>query len=1125
MPAFPNDQPEQDPVAAEAVQRAAALDDVLGGFAPSAAGSSGGHDVELPDVAGLMDTILLLRQAAAADGVVPGASQSPPPRSIGRHDILRLAGEGGFATVWEGFDTVLRRPVAVKVRRPEMLLSESLRRRFVREAEIASRLVHPHIVTIFEIGDDHGREFIAAEFCPGGNLSGWLERHPGPMPPRTAARLCQALCTAAAYAHAAGVVHRDIKPANVLLTPAPPGTEAILHESATAGPGLTVKLGDFGLGKLQESDDVAEQLTQLTRSGTSIGTPAWMAPEQIDRSFGPVGPATDVHALGLLLYRLLTGRAVRGGGTDAETYRQVLLDEPPAAERLVRSVPRDLAAVAATCLAKHPRDRYPTAAALADDLARWLDGRSTLARPLPPAGRAIRWIRRRPVVAGLAATAVVASLVAAWVGLERAREARAAAQQQAAIRTQQAVAELRRGFEALRAGNVSGARGQLEKTRGIDPALAESIAGRWLSRRMHGERAILLTPNPAVQQAASRPTDLYSIALAPRGDMAAVAGADGHVRLLRNITGSPSVTSVAAHDEVNDVGFSADATRLVTAGQDGRVRWWTITETELSLAGEAAPGAGPVYAAAFSPDGDSIAIGGEDRVVRMLRLESPEEAVIVFEFEQPPGTTPEIESMAFIDRGTLAASCGNMILLLDVASGRVVCEFDRSEITHKTVLGSLTASADGRRLMACGTDSRAHVWDVATGKILVSLPKHPAWVQGCCFVPDGKRVATACRDGSIRVFDILTGKPLTRSVGHVDRVWSVVAEPGGMLLSCGADGTVRRWNPDDDIETAAVRERSLDGDEILRLEEGPAAGGDGGVTPFVIADRAGRVSSIEASADSNRVLPWPKRAHAIEIAVDAPRHRLAVSWLDEDHLTLFDLHDALADVVPENDGTSTGPKRVTLPAEIDPREALLCWTHAGELLVCSRSGRTCLLSSACDRARLLESPLEDPIHELAIAPDGSSRVAAAGKHTAILPLPRGMASPATTPLLLPIGEESAAVAWSPDGGTVACGTRSGKVLLFDAATGDSRGALVPHERQVVSVAFSSDGRALVTADNDCVRLSDVTTLSTLDEIRPGWPIRVVRLAADDGCLVIGGRVTREDGTDSARLAVMEFAPP
>jgi serine/threonine protein kinase len=139
---------------------------------------------------------------------------------------------------------------------------------------------------------------------------------------------------AVAFAHDAGVVHRDIKPANVLLHPAPPGSEPLLAAARGGDPGLSVKLGDFGLGKVHEEIDGSDPLTQLTRTGSRIGTPAWMAPEQVDPSLGAIGHATDIHALGLLLDRLLTGRPLRGGGTDTEIYRQVLIDEPVPADRV-----------------------------------------------------------------------------------------------------------------------------------------------------------------------------------------------------------------------------------------------------------------------------------------------------------------------------------------------------------------------------------------------------------------------------------------------------------------------------------------------------------------------------------------------------------------------------------------------------------------------------------------------------------------------------------------------------------------------------------------------------------------------------------------------------------------------
>lgn len=1133
MPAIPPDSPDDAPAAEPAVIQAAAFDDYLAGFAPAETGSAPvSDDLASADVAGLLDTILLLRQAAAADGIVPAPAQPAAPHRIGRHTILRLAGDGGFATVWEGFDTLLRRPVAVKVRRPEMLLSEAARRRFVREAEIAARLVHPHIVTIFEVGEDQGREFIAAEFCSGGSLAGWLERHQGPLPPRTAARLVETLANAVAYAHAAGVVHRDIKPANVLLVPVPSGSAPILHDTQpriTDDHGFTIKLGDFGLGNLHDDCDATDQLTQLTRTGTSIGTPAWMAPEQLDRSFGPIGPATDVHALGLLLYRALTGRALRGGGTDAETYRQVLLDEPPPADAADRSVPRDLAAVAAKCLAKQPRDRYASAHDLADDLGRWLDGRPTRARPLSVAGRAARWVQRRPVVSGLAAAAICATLIAVWVGIERVQEARVAAQREEEIRRQQAVAELRRGCEALRAGNVAGAIAQLEATRGLDPALADSLAGRWLARRMHGEQAILLAPETAASSVAPTPRDLYAITVSTDGRMAAVAGADGSVRLLRGLDGSVTVATVAAHDEVNDVGFSADGTRLVTAGQDGRLRWWTITETGLTPEGEASPATGPLYAAAFAPDGRSIAIGGEDRIVRIMELSDPNELRTLFQFEQPHGKSPEVESIAFVDDTTVAASCGDLVALLDVATGTVVRELRRPMILNRNaVLGSLTISADGRRLMACGTDAQAHAWEIATGKIVVSLPTHPAWVQGCCFLADGSRVATACRDGSLRVFDIETGAMLTQLVGHVGRVWSVTAEPAGTLLTCGADGTVRRWDPSRTLDTAALREFTLDGGEILRLQEGPLPDAESPRAPerpVMIIDRAGSVSSIDITNGAVRRLPQPEAAKAVEFAVDAWHRRMAVSWLRADHMSVFDPATTLPERVAGDGMLPANETPLPLPAAIDPREAVCCWTQSGELLACSRHGRLCVVSSRLATPRVLDSPLEDPVHELAVAPSGPPRVAAAGKHTAILSLPSGSDQAGTARLVFPIGEESSAVAWSPDGTLLACGTRTGRTLLFNTTTGSPRGSLVPHQRHIVSAAFSRDGRILVTADNDCVRISDVGTLTTLDEIRPGWQVRAVRLSADGGRLVLGGRAVNADGSDSARLAVMELTPP
>jgi WD40 repeat protein/tRNA A-37 threonylcarbamoyl transferase component Bud32 len=1126
MTARPSEPSEQEQAAEQAVARVSALDDYLGGFVTheSAAASEAPEPADATKVAGLLDTILLLRQTAAADGAVSAAPTADTPRSIGRHALLRLAGEGGFSKVWEGFDTVLRRRVAIKMRRPEMLLSESARRRFVREAEIAARLVHPHIVTIFEVGEDSGREFIAAEFCSGGSLAAWLERHPGPLEPRTAARLVQALAGAVAHAHAAGVIHRDIKPGNVLVAPATAGAEAILPPppAGDGAPGLTVKLGDFGLGKLQEEGDLVDPLTQLTRTGTSIGTPAWMAPEQVDRSFGPVGQATDVHALGLLLDRLLTGRALRDGGTDAVTYRQVLLDEPPPADRVARGVPRDLAAVAAKCLAKQPRDRYLSAADLAIDLGRWLDGLPTLARPLSPVGLVVRSVRRRPVVAALAAAAMAASLLAAWVGVARMQDAARTTARELDLRRQRAAAELRRGFEALRAGNVAGALQQLETTRGIDADLADSLAGRWLVRRTHGERRVLLAPAgsaSAPAAAASPPRDLYAITLAADGTTAAVAGADGTIRLLRDLDGTPVITTVKAHDEVNAVAFSRDGRRLISAGQDGRLRWWKVTPTGLEPAGEATPGAGPLYAAAISPDGRSIATGGADRVVWLVELAAAGRVREVFQFDDLPGKSPEVESATFIDAGTLAVSCGDSVMLIDVVGGRLVRELKRAgKVNRKAVFGSLTPSSDGRRLMACGTDATAHVWDVATGELELSLPDHPGWVQGCGFSPDGTELVTACRDGGVRVFNAATGRLLNRLLGHVGRVWSVAWEPAGTILSAGADGTVRRWDPGVGLDAAMLRAIDVPCEELVALVVGPTvpakAAASTAARDVVFASGVpGGMWQVDLDRSTARPLPLPGGGSPWQFDLDRPRGRLAIAWRASRPVDVIATRAAGGSVA-----------QVALP-ESDPADANPCWTPAGELVVRSEDGGLHWCPPDLVGVRRIGT-VDGVVHLVAAAPAGPPRVATIGDRAVIHPLPCSPSDRSSlgSPLVLPIAIETTAVAWSPDATVIACGTRTGVVQLFDTSTGASLGSLAPHERMIESLAFSPDGRILFAADHDCVRVADVATLTTFDELRPGGRIRAIGLTTAGTGLVIAGRVPRSEGADAA-LVVVELASP
>lgn len=1111
--ASPAPSDEETAASDDLVARIAAIDDYIAGLGGrEALQAASVADLEPAKFSGLIDLVLLLRQSAAAGGSTP---LPPPdaPANVGRYDILALAGEGGFSTVWEAFDPLLRRRVALKVRRADFLLSADARRRFIREAEIASRLSHQHIVTIYEVGSDDGREFIAQEYCAGGTLAAWLERHPGPLEPCSAARIVLALARAVAYAHGEGVVHRDIKPPNVLLVPlpAPAGDQSLLAAEGSRAPhGLTVKLADFGLGKVQDDESKAP-LTQLTRTGASMGTPAWMAPEQIDAAFGTVGPATDVHALGLLLDRLLTGRMLRDGRSPTEAYRQALFIEAPSADTVARGVPRDLAAVCLACLAKRPAGRYASAAALAADLERWLDGKPTTARPLSALARAARQIARRPVISGLAAAAAVAGVLAGWAAVERASAMRRASEHAQQVARHDAAGELRRGYEALRTGNVAGVIEHLDKTRAIDPTLADSLASRWLLRRTHGEREMLLEPDASAR--AGKPRDLYSIALSPDGRTAAVAGADGTLRILQGLDGVPRRSTIFAHDEINDVCFSPDGRLIATVGQDGRARWWRIDAEDVVAVGEANPVAGPLYAVAFLDDGDSLALGGEDRALRIARLDAPEKARELYRFEPPAGETTDLESVAVLPNDLIAAACGDQVVLLDARDGRLVRECERPpSINRKRVLGSLTVSPDGRRLMACGTNRTAVVWDIATGAIVTLLVDHPAWVQGCCFTPDGSTLVTACRDGVIRLFAADSAALRTKLIGHVGRVWSVVCEPSGTLLSTGADGTVRRWDPERALETAMVEAVPVNLPVIYSITAGPSADAstDDRSLLALAADRALWRVPLFSGSPSRVGTGHPE---IFQFDYDPVGSRLATygHQFGPLEVTTFDA------------GGLGQPCRLSIPVKAQPRYVSPHFMPTGELVVATGDGSVFAFPPDLDRPRSV-CELAEPVHAVVAAPTGPSRLAAAGRVTAIVTFSATSGRPVER-RLIDVGEDSNRVAWSPDGGTVAVGTRTGRVLLFDAATGDARGMLAAHGSQIEALQFAADGRTLLSADLGGVRISDIATLATFDEFRPGWNVMALYLSPDDRWLVIAGGHDSVTPTPPGRIAVIEFTDP
>jgi serine/threonine protein kinase/uncharacterized caspase-like protein len=280
--------------------------------------------------------------------------------TIGRYVMIRTLGKGGLGTVYLARDTALNREVAIKVSGATFRSRPERRARFDREAMLMARLDHPNIVAIHDMGEKDGVFYTVLEYLDGGELKQRLRD--GPWPPDEAARLIASLARAVDYAHSLGVVHRDLKPSNIVFTK-----------------DGTPKITDFGLAKLmgEQQADAAD-----TAEGMIMGTPSYMSPEQARGEIRDIGPATDVHALGAILYELLAGRRPFEGGTVSEMLMQVQAYRPEPPSRWRPGLPRDLDAICLKCVEKEPERRYLTAAALADDLERFLAGKPIAARPL-----------------------------------------------------------------------------------------------------------------------------------------------------------------------------------------------------------------------------------------------------------------------------------------------------------------------------------------------------------------------------------------------------------------------------------------------------------------------------------------------------------------------------------------------------------------------------------------------------------------------------------------------------------------------------------------------------------------------------------------------------------------------
>ncbi|MCE9565490.1 MAG: protein kinase [Planctomycetes bacterium] len=282
----------------------------------------------------------------ASHGFAFDNTNQPLPQSIGRFEVRACLGSGAFGWVYRAFDPTLRREVAIKLPRPDRLQTPNDRARFLNEARAAATIRHPHVVPVHDVGELDGIPVIVMGYGPGPPLAAVLTERTEPFAPHEAARIVRSLALAVQAAHDKGVVHRDLKPANVLFDPE--------HAEYV--------VTDFGLARVVDPNDPRASSTGVA------GTPSYMPPEQARGDSAAVGPRSDVYALGVILFELLTGRLPFTGGSVADVISQVLITPPPTASSLQANIPAALDAVCRKAMAKSPDGRYSSALELATTL-------------------------------------------------------------------------------------------------------------------------------------------------------------------------------------------------------------------------------------------------------------------------------------------------------------------------------------------------------------------------------------------------------------------------------------------------------------------------------------------------------------------------------------------------------------------------------------------------------------------------------------------------------------------------------------------------------------------------------------------------------------------------------------